>query len=328
MKEKSDLILLNTIDSTSSKITDQASTSSSADFFEYAFGEYELAIDHGGLTRYYRAYVPKSYDKNKKTPLVIYVHGGGGSSASSKNDGLYSYSDKYGFILLSPAGTGVLKNMLLVWNYGPYLIGENIVNRPNYATEHNIDDIGFFSKMIDDAESKFNIDKNKIYMTGISQGGMMSYRSACELSNRITAVAPVAPPASLANCNPSRPVPIMHIHGTADPCAPYNGGISEGCLGAKKELFQSAQEMINSWLNTNSCLSKSSVAYQKGNATCIIYEQCGDDAEVEFCTIEGGGHTWPSGNQYLPKSKIGPVSYDISFDQIWEFFQKYSMSDI
>ena len=290
---------------------------------EYGPGDNEFSLVHDGLTRKYKAHVPPNYDKNTKTPVVIYIHGGGGSSEGSKNDGLYAYSDKYDFILLSPAGTGVLKDRLLVWNLGPYLINGNIQNHPNYASEHNTDDIGFLSKMIDDVKNKFNVDENCIYATGISQGGMMSYRLACELSDKIAAIAPVAPPAGPMNCAPSRPVPAMHIHGTADPCAPFNGGMSGGCLGTEKELFQSAQEMVDRWKEINKCSAGSATVYQKGNAICVSYRQCQGSSEVEFCTVEGMGHTYPSGWQYLPVRTVGPVSYDISFDQIWDFFRKH-----
>ncbi len=292
----------------------------------FGAGDYDFSLVHDGLTRKYKAHIPNTYNRANKTPVVIYIHGGGGSSAGSKNDGLYAYSDKYGFILLSPAGTGVLKDKLLVWNLGPYLINGNIQNHPNYASEHNTDDIGFLSKIIDDVKNNFNVDENRIYATGISQGGMMSYRLACELSDKIAAIAPVAPPAAPMNCNPSRPVPIMHIHGTVDPCAPFNGGMSGGCLGTEKELFQSAQEMVNRWLSIDNCSSESVVVYQKRNAACISYSKCGGRSEVEFCTVEGMGHTYPSGWQYLPANRIGPVSYDISFDQIWEFFKKHPMN--
>lgn len=298
-------------------------TSSPASTFSLGTGDYDFSLKHGGLERNYKVHIPPNYEKSVKTAVVIYIHGGGGSSAGSKNDGIFTYSDKYGFILLSPAGTGVLKNKLFVWNLGPYLINGNIENYSNYATEHNVDDIGFLSKMIDDAKNNFNIDENRIFVTGISQGGTMSYRLACELSDKIAAIAPVAPPIVPMNCSPSRLVSIMHIHGTADPCAPFNGGASENCLGSEKELFQSVQEMINRWLNINNCLHESSIAYQKGSATCISYGKCEENSEIELCTVEGMGHTYPNGWQYLPVKRIGPVSHDISFDQIWEFFKKH-----
>lgn len=288
-------------------------------------GDYDFSLAHGGLTRKYKAHIPTIYNNANKTPVVIYIHGGGGNSEGSKNDGLYPYSDKYGFILLSPAGTGVLRDKLLVWNLGPYLINGNIQTHPNYASEHNIDDVVFLSKMIDEAKTNFNVDENRIYVTGISQGGMMSYRLACELSDKIAAIAPVAPPAVPMNCIPSKQVSLMHIHGTADPCAPFLGGMSGGCLGTQPEPFQSAQEMVNRWLSINKCSSDSVAVYQKGNATCKSYNACADNSEVEFCTVEGMGHVWLSGWQYLPVNKIGPVSYDISFDQIWEFFKKHQL---
>ena len=190
-----------------------------------------------------------------------------------------------------------------------------------YAARNNIDDVGFISKMIEEVKNNFNVDKNRIYTTGISNGGIMSYRLACELSDRIAAIASVAPPAVLANCAPGRPVPVMHIHGTADPCAPYDGGTGGGCLGSERYEMQSAKEMVDIWKNINKCSGDSIITYQKADATCISYNKCAGDAAVEFCTVEGGGHAWPSGSQYLPADRIGPVSYDISFDQIWDFLR-------
>ncbi|MFH1456979.1 MAG: acetylxylan esterase [Patescibacteria group bacterium] len=288
-------------------------------------GDYNFSLIDNGVERIYKTHVPPNYNKNIKTPVVIYIHGGGGSSLGSKNDGLYNYSDKYGFILLSPAGTGILKDKLLVWNIGTYLINGEIQNYNNYASEHNVNDVDFLSKMINDIKNNFNVDEKRIYATGISQGGTMSYRLACELSDKIAAIAPIAPPVSPANCNPPRNVSIIHIHGTEDPCAPFNGGLSIGCLGTNKELFQSAQEMIEKWRNTNNCLQTPVVTYQNKDATCINYNKCDGNSNVEFCTIKNMGHTYPSGSQYLSAKIIGPVSYDMSFDQIWEFFKNHPM---
>ncbi len=155
----------------------------------------------------------------------------------------------------------------------------------------------------------------------------MSYRLACELSDKIAAVAPVAPPFVPEVCDSSpRPISVIHVHGTADPCALYEGGYCDNCLG-KPISAQSAKDMINSWVVRNRCADEPKIVYNKGNAKCVSYSQCGQGVEVEFCTIAGGGHTWPSGTQYLPAKVIGPVSYDISFDQIWEFFKRHSLDE-
>lgn len=282
-------------------------------------GDYDFSLVHDGLKRIYKVYVPSSYDKKTQTSVVIYLHGGGGSINAAYKDGLDKASDKFGFILVIPAGTGPIPDRLLVWNGGNWGAGECCGS----AVEKNIDDVGFISKIINEVKTKFNADEKRIYATGISNGGLMSYRLACELSDKIAAVAPVAPPGTPSACAPSRPVSIMHIHGTADPCAPFNGGMGGGCLGSKKYEMMSARDMVDSWIKRNNCSTNFTTTYQKGKTICMSYKQCNNEVEVEFCTIEGGGHTWPSGSQYLPIDRIGPVSYDISFDQIWDFFKKH-----
>ena len=180
--------------------------------------------------------------------------------------------------------------------------------------------------MIEDVGSRFNVDKNKIYATGISNGGLMSYRLACELSDKIAAIAPVAPPATPSSCKPSRPVSVLHIHGTADPCAPFNGGTTGKCIGMRTYSAQSASAMVGKWQKLNHCSINSERTYQKGKAVCQSYTGCRDGSDVELCTVEGMGHVWPSGWQYFPADRIGPVSYDISFDQIWDFFKRHPMN--
>lgn len=294
--------------------------------FTFGPGDYNFSLQHGGLTRNYKVYAPPSYDKEISTPVVIYLHGGGGSMRAAFRDGVDKYSDKFGFLLAVPAGTGIYKYKLLTWNAGGWNTKSGKVEKCcGYAAENNIDDVGFIEKMIDEIKQNFNIDEKRIYSTGISNGGIMSYTLACQLSDKIAAIATVAPPGTPKKCPVSKPVPVMHIHGTADPCTPFNGGIGGGCLGSKKYEMQSAQEMVDIWKKINGCLSDSQPSYNKGKASCITYQGCKNGADVEFCTVDGMGHTYSSGVQYLSIDKIGPVSYDISFDQIWEFFKKHQL---
>ncbi len=287
-------------------------------------------IMHDGLLREYKVHLPENYNKNLPAPVVIFLHGGGGSMKEAYSEGMDKMSDKYGFILAIPQGTGkkILGKIIGSWNSGNWSGSKKLtpISCCGYAGDNNIDDVGFISKMIDEIKSNFSVDEKKIYATGMSNGAMMSYRLACELSNKIAAVAVVAPPFVPEVCDNAKPISIMDIHGTADPCALYNGGFCENCLG-KSLSTQSAKEIVNSWIMRDGCLSESEIIYNKGNAKCVDYSKCAQGTEVEFCTIEGGGHTWPSGNQYLPAEKIGPVSNDMSFDQMWEFLKKHSLSE-
>ncbi|MFQ6089590.1 MAG: alpha/beta hydrolase family esterase [Candidatus Methanofastidiosia archaeon] len=283
-------------------------------------GDYAFSIEHDDLTRTYKVHVPPSYDKNVKTPVVIYTHGGGGNSETAYIDGMDKASDELGFILVAPESMKIRIDgrFSTRWNGGKWQGGECC---------GTADDVGFISKMIDEIEKKFNVDEDRVYATGISNGGLMTNRLACELSDKIAAVATVAPAAIPQNCTPSRPISVMDIHGTADPCNPFDGG--EPTLGFCARLpykRMSPKEVVDSWLKINSCSADFITVYKKRNATCISYRQCKNGAEVEFCKIEGMGHTWPSGSQYLPAYLVGPVSYDISFEQMWEFFKKHPLT--
>jgi polyhydroxybutyrate depolymerase len=280
-----------------------------------------FSLSHDGITRFYNVHLPPDYNKNKSLPVVIYLHGGGGSLRAAYQDGVDKAADKFGFILVIPNGTGPIPDRLLTWNGGKWESDECC----GYASDHNIDDVGFIAKMIKEVEAKFNVAKKKIYATGISNGGLMSYRLACELSDQIAAIAPVAPPATPRECSPSRPVSVMHIHGTADPCAPFDGGTTGKCIGIRTFRAQSAFTVVSFWEKSNKCSTILETVYQKGKAVCKKYTGCQDGSDVELCTVEGMGHAWPSGWQYFPTERIGPVSYDMSFDQIWEFFKNHPM---
>lgn len=288
-------------------------------------------IMHQGITREYKVHLPSGYNKNTTFPLVIFLHGGGGSMQEVYKEGMDKMSDKHSFILAIPQGSGkkILGKTIGSWHSGNWS-GWSTLNPGSsccgYAGENNIDDVGFIAKMITEIKKNYAVDEKRIYATGISNGAMMSYRLACELSDTIAAAAPVAPPFVPEVCAQCPlPVSIIHTQGTADPCALYEGGTCDSCLGSKPIAAQSAKGMVNFWAKKNACSTEPTTIYKKGNAHCELYAQCQGGTEVEFCTIEGGGHTWPGGTQYLPASKIGPVSHDISFDQIWEFLQKHRL---
>lgn len=287
-------------------------------------GDYENALTMGTLSRRYKIHVPQGYSGTTPMPVVVYLHGGGGSSDAAQNDGLFSFSDTYGFLLVAPDGTGILHDKLLTWNGGSWTAsGGGTTQCCGYAVERNVDDVAFIDSVIKDVEAKFSVDTDKIFATGISNGGLMSFRLGCDLSETFAAIAPVASPGVPNDCAPERLVPALYIHGTSDPCALYNGGIGGGCIGKQKLNTLPAKTSVENWRDVVHNTSNGESAYHRGKADCTLYPGGTSGADVEFCTITDGGHTWPSGNQYLPEDKVGPVSYDLSFDQIWEFFKNH-----
>jgi len=287
--------------------------------FAIGSGDYDFSLEHDGLTRTYKVHVPPSYDADSPFPLVIYLHGGGGNADAAYSDGIDKASDKNGFILAAPEGTGeiILGKLRASWNGGEWQTGKCC---------GDADDVGFISKMIEEIKISFNLDESKVYAMGISNGGLMTNRLACELSDKITAIATVAPAAIPSDCNPVEPVHVIDIHGTGDKCNPFYGREPSFSFCSNVDYTRmTPEQVINKWRKINGCSDESVNGYENENAKCIIYNKCDGGAEVEFCKVEGMGHTWPSGSQYLPERNIGPVSYDISTDQIWEFFEKHSV---
>lgn len=279
--------------------------------------DYDFSLQHDGIERDYRVHLPRGYtSQGNKMPVVIYLHGGGGNVRSSYQDKLDQISDKYGFILASPSGTRVKRGIMSrAWNGGKWKGGQCC---------GDADDVGFISKMIEELKKQFNVDENRVYACGISNGGLMANRLACELSNKIAAIAVIAPAAVPQNCKPSRPIAMMDIHGTDDLCNPFDGSVPKGICGKSPYKRMSPHEVVDTWLEINECSRDYSIFYKKGNATCESYK-CKNSTEVVFCKVKGMGHTWPSGSQYLSKRVVGPVSHDISSEQIYDFFKKHSL---
>jgi polyhydroxybutyrate depolymerase len=282
------------------------------------------SILFAGLERTYRIHIPPSYDKAKPLPLLIALHGGGGTGKAMEKltlGGFNKISDREGFIVVYP--DGIEKH----WNDGR----ENVSYR---AHREKVDDVGFISALIDDLAEKRNIDRNRVYVTGISNGAMMSFRLACELSQKITAIAPVAgamPENLPSRCSPSRRIPVLMISNTDDRLVPWEGGDIR--FGRKKfGRTLSVRETVKYWVHHNQCLAAPVISMEPDrdpkDGTRVrqeAYGPCGEGAWVVLYAIEAGGHTWPGGHQYLPEWLIGKTSRDIDANEvIWNFFRNHA----
>jgi polyhydroxybutyrate depolymerase len=272
-------------------------------------------VESGGQTRTYLVHLPKNYDRAKHWPVVFVLHGGGGrGQGMDVLTHFDDFADRNGIIGVFPDG------ITSGWNDGRVA--------PRLAV-HTADDVAFISALLDKLESEYSIDSARVYATGISNGGFMSFRLGCELAPRIAAVAPVA--STLSNdlaktCHPARPVPMLMINGTADPLVPYQGGNVFNDGGA---IF-SAEASAQKWAQMNGCPSGpvTTTIPSKTNGglpTKIFkYSGCKSGADVELHAIERGGHTWPGGFQYLPESLIGKTSREFDANEvIWKFFSTH-----
>lgn len=276
----------------------------------------EILVD--GIKRNYYFYKPAT--ARTPAPLVLAFHGGGGTAAGVDKcaGGLAKLADKNGFIVVFP--DGIEKH----WNDG----------RPDIS-KTSYDDVGFISKLIDQLKDEKLIDPKRVYATGISNGGFFSQYLAIHLPGKIAAVATVAASVSKAflDLNVS-PVPIMMLLGTEDTLVPWNGGkIGGKILPRGRGEVLSGQESLQFWLEKNRNAGKPICTTlpdkDKSDGSQVVVEQYGapgSSNEVVLYEIRGGGHTWPDGQQYLPKRMIGPVCGDFNGNEtIWNFFEKHSL---
>jgi polyhydroxybutyrate depolymerase len=273
-----------------------------------------LTVD--GVSRSFILYLPTGYNNTEKMPMIFVLHGGSGNP-----EGMIQLADfrpianRDKIILVYPAG------IQTSWNDG----------RPTTANTLGIDDVNFFRKMCDYMVSNYPVNDNKIYATGISNGGFMASRLGCELSDKITAIA--VDVASIEegiynNCNPTNPVPAMYIQGTLDPFVPFNGGtVSPGVGGIAVSHLQA----ITKWITINNCNSNALVTDLPdiaNDGTTIkqrIYTNTSNGTEVVSYVVLNGGHTWPQGFGYLPESIIGKTSQDMNAcEVIWQFFKRFN----
>jgi polyhydroxybutyrate depolymerase len=257
----------------------------------------------GGVDRTVHVHVPKGYDATKPSPVVLDFHG---YTSNGAEQNLLAHmnvkADAVTFIAVHPEGTGTTPS----WNAGA-CCGDAAAN----AT----DDVGFVGAIIDELESKLCVDAHRVFATGMSNGGFLSHRLACELSTRIAAVAPVAGLLAIPTCNPTRPTSVFHFHGTLDPLVPYDGSPTMG--------FPSVLQTMSGWATRTGCSATPRETSKKGDVTCTTYDGCKGGAEISLCTVTGGGHTWPGG---LPVPSLGYTTTNIiATDAMWDFFVKHPL---
>jgi polyhydroxybutyrate depolymerase len=269
-----------------------------------------------GNSRTYQLYIPSQINAITSIPLVFVLHGGNGNgSGISSITAMKTLAEKEKFIAVFP--DGIQKN----WNDG----------RPTNANLLGINDVRFFDEMINKISGSYKIDPKRIYATGISNGGFMSMRLACELSNRFAAVAAVS--ASIeqgigTNCAPASKVSVIIMQGVADPLVPFTGGIMTAGDGG---TILSHAEAVNKWVSVNNCSTNpliTDLPDLTNDGTTIkkrAYTGGSNGTEVISYIIQNGGHTWPGGSQYLPESIIGKTSMDINAtEEIWNFFKAHA----
>lgn len=271
------------------------------------------SLEHAGLQRSFYLHVPPGYSPGTPMPLVLALHGGGGRARNmAQLANLNREADRAGFLVVYPEGVDHH------WNDGRGV--------ESYRSHReNIDDVGFLTRLVAHLASRYSVDLARVYVTGASNGGLMSNRLGCERAEVFAAIAPVigsmAAPLA-ARCRPSRPLPVLMINGTDDPLVPWQG---EAVRFGRRELGKiiAIPELARFWAGHNGCAPQPQVTElpdadpQDGTRVRHHrYSGCRESASVELYEVQGGGHTWPQGLKYLPEMLIGRTSQDIDASRV------------
>lgn len=268
----------------------------------------QITVD--GLRRtYVLALPPAYYDSDTTFALVLGLHGTGGSANQFERDyGLTAKANREGFIVAYPEGVrsdGPLG--IRTWNAGECC---------DYAMQQNIGDVNFIRVLIDELQERYKINPRRIYATGMSNGAMMVYRLACEMSDKLAAIAPVSGTLMTDRpCTPSRPMPVLHIHSAADTKVPPHGGI-----GLAGYYFHPVDSALTVFTSLNGCIVKA--VSDKGTYLYTTWDACNENTTIEYYLTTDGGHAWPGGHpaSIWADEPSRAVNAD---DLIWDFFKRF-----
>lgn len=277
--------------------------------------DFDHTLVHDRRKRTYSVHVPSGYDGQSPLPVVLVLHGGASNAKTTRRQTqMDAVSDRNGFLAVYPEGTGRLG--YLTFNAGTCC---------GYAVRYKVDDVGFIEAVLDDLARRYKIDPRRVYATGMSNGAMLCYRLACEIPERIAAIAPVSGAMGVDGPRPKRAVPIIHFHGLLDQNAPFNGGVGENAIS--KIPHRSVPDTIRWWCDVNGCDPKRPQIEQRPD--CVIEHfvpETDSGAEIIVYSLREGGHTWPGGVDVTPRLKTGKLIRSVDASSLaWEFFRRHSL---
>ena len=246
----------------------------------------ERSLSFDGMERTFRVHVPDTIAPASEYPALIVLHGGTGNGRQiERSSGFSDLADQFGFVAVYPDGTGLV-NMRYTWNAD---------NCCGYAHRQNVDDVGFISALIDELVADYQVDPSRVSVTGFSNGAMMTFRLACELSGKIAAAAPYAGALNTDSCAATKPVPMLIVNGDADQNVPVAGGLSPnaGVPAQNDRVDKPTAYAVQTWVQIDGC----SIPPDMEDSTASLitkYSGCAEGTAVEQVLIHGWDHRWPS----------------------------------
>jgi len=241
-------------------------------------------------------------------PVLLAFHGGTGwGKQFERNSGFDELAEANGFLVVYPDGVGTGANEVTnrTWNGGDCC---------GAAARNNIDDVAFVAQLLNTLEADYDVDTTRVFATGHSNGGILSYRLACELSDRIVAVGLQAGTLGVAGCAPNNPVSLLHIHGEADTNLPIDGGIGPDSIAGVD--FTSPRLAVQAFAVADGCAATPTIADDVLNAdlTVSTWTECRDGVEVKFVAVAGAAHSWMGHVPSNPAATPAYMGLDSSYE--------------
>ncbi len=278
---------------------------------------HEIRFEHGGLDRSVVVHLPTRYDGGARFPVVIALHGGFGSPAQfERSSGFSDIADARGFIVAYGQGTAWGRLAAPVWNAGG-CCGQAV------DAVRDVDDVGYIREVIAHLTAAYRIDSARVYVAGMSNGAMMANRVACDAADLVAGVAAVSGTVQDPSCDPTRPVPVLMMHGTADDNVPYDGGV--GTVALNQADFVPVEQAIAVWAGRNGCegpaITETDYAGHDDGITVdrLTFAAC--EAATVLYRLNGGVHEWPGGSSIdNPLERRTPTTSIDAGETIADFF--------
>jgi polyhydroxybutyrate depolymerase len=282
-------------------------------------GTYTLNVKSGGYDWTVHIHIPKDYNPDKKPPLVLAFHGAGGEGKNAlDHEGWAAKADKEGFVVVAPTGLPSRPRLSPSFLTNPQVWNSGQLNALSPRTR--IDDVAFVVELLDELKERVPYDENRVFATGHSNGGRMTFRLAAEMSERLAAVATVAGMMAVEDPKPKKPLPTLYILGTKDPLVPLEGGEVKLPWGTKRN--PPVANFLGKWAAALMCETQPATISEADGVKRVEYVSKNGGPKLTVLYLENHGHHWPGSKPLLPESRIGPMKSKLNAtDTIWEFFE-------